>query len=96
MNVDLVAVTLICTFVVMVATAAIALLSQRPPREWQTIVCPEDQSAAVVGVSWERTLRRMVVTECNHGQWTRESCQKSCHACLQNAVRDLTPITVLP
>lgn len=96
MGLDVVAVTLLVTFVVMMTTGAITVLSRRPPLQRHQVTCPEDQQQATVGVSWDRGQRRMLVAECDHRHWREGHCHKTCEAFVQKEFSELTPLTVLP
>jgi hypothetical protein len=93
---DVLAVTLIVTFVLMLVTAAIALLVRRPPAHRTSVTCPDDHDLARVAIQWDPQQRRMLVAECDHPQWRNGQCQKSCQASLQNAFPEMIPTTVVP
>jgi hypothetical protein len=75
---DLIAVTLILTFVVIL---------DRSDRATVSAPAPHDQGEALVTLSWDPAQRRMLVAECDHGQWKNGACHKRCEALLQTAFR---------
>jgi hypothetical protein len=93
---DPVAVTLVFTFIVMLATGAMTMHVQRPPFHRRQVACPEDQQQATVALSWKTSQQRMVVAECDHRNWKDGRCQHSCAASLQTAFPELLPTVVLP
>ncbi len=91
---DPVAVTLILTFLVMLASAALTLSAQPIPFHRREVVCPEDQQEATVALSWNVAHRRMVVVACDHRDDGR--CHEHCAPALQQAFPELMPSVVIP
>ena len=93
---DPLAVTLVLTFIVMLATGAMAMRIQRPPFYRRQVACSEDHKQVTVALSWKPNQHRMLVVECDHRNWKDGQCQQSCASSLQTAFPELLPTVVLP
>jgi len=91
---DPVAVTLVLTFIVMLATAALTMPVQQPPLYRRHVICPEDRQEATVALSWDVAHRRMSVVGCSHRD--NGPCLETCAPALQTAFPELLPSVVIP
>jgi hypothetical protein len=91
---DPVAVMLVLTFIVMLATAAMTMPFQPPPVLRRQVACPEDHEEATVAFSWDITRRRIAIVECDHRE--NGHCQDTCATRLQTAWAEPHPSVVLP
>jgi hypothetical protein len=93
---DLVGITIIFTFVAMIAAGAMALSAQQPPAHRRVVTCPEDEAPAIVALSWNTPQRRTVVVECDNRHWKDGRCNRECEALLQGMFPAPIPTTVVP
>ena len=62
----------------MLLTGAFAVISQKPPYERASFLCPEDQSEARVSLTWNLAAAAVEVTECDHWNGCRATCGQAC------------------
>ena len=92
---DAVVIALICTFVVMLATGAVAMGFQRPPMHWEQLTCPEDHRPVLVALGWRPEEHQMSVVGCDHRCWKEEQCRKGCEPSVRAVFSELIPTTVV-